>query len=118
MLVVDDEESVRQALAKILHSFGFHVITADDGQDGINKFEANEIDVVVTDLGLPGLSGWDVAEAVKTKSPGTPVVLLSGWDISEDELRKRGTVARVLMKPVRIQDMVKVIRELTGKTEG
>jgi two-component system chemotaxis response regulator CheY len=115
ILVVEDEESVRQALRKILESFGHKVFDAGDGPDAIRQFEKEgDIDIVLTDLSLPGPSGWDVADQVKKRSPKTPVILLSGWDITEEELRQKDNVSRVLSKPVKINDMLKAINELTA----
>lgn len=115
ILIVEDEESVRQALKKILENFGHKVLDAGDGLAALKHFEEQgDIDVVLTDLSLPGPSGWDVAAAIRERSPGMPVILLSGWDVTEEELRQKDHVSRVLSKPIKINDMLNAIKELTG----
>jgi two-component system capsular synthesis sensor histidine kinase RcsC len=84
----------------------------------VRFFEEGGFDIVMTDLSLPGLSGWEVAKAVRAKGWGTPVVLLSGWDIppGDKDLRESG-VARLLPKPVKVKDMLAAINELVPKGE-
>ena len=112
ILIVEDEEGVRQALAKIIESFSFKVVTAPDGDAALKLFDGQKFDIVLTDLSLPGLSGWDVAAEIKARDPKMPVVLLSGWDISDEDLKMHWQVEAVLSKPVKIKDLIKTINEL------
>ncbi len=120
ILLVEDEASVRDAVARILANYGHEVVAAADGPEGLLYFKRGGFDIVMTDLGLPGPSGWEVAKAVREISPDTPVVLLSGWDVSPgDKDLKESGVARVLAKPVSVKDMLMVITELvSGGSEG
>ena len=69
---------------------------------------------MLTDLGMPEVNGWDVAAAVKARRPTCPVILLTGWgERQSDEKTGRDTVDRVLNKPVRLQELLQVIAELT-----
>ena len=114
ILLVEDEQGVREAVSKILTKYGYTVVTAGDGEEGLKCFDDHGgFDIVFTDLSLPGLSGWDVAAAVRQKSPVTPVVLLSGWDIDDrDERIGQSGISGILAKPVRMKEMIKVVEEL------
>jgi len=116
VLVIDDEPEVRDLLAELLTGQG-HVVTAcADGHAGLLRLEQEPVDLVITDLGMPGLSGWEVAEAVRRRRPGTPVALITGWGdrIDPEEARAKG-VDFVVGKPFRIEEIVSVIaRAVSG----
>jgi signal transduction histidine kinase/CheY-like chemotaxis protein len=80
ILVIDEEPDVRAMLAEILAGAGHLVTQAASGADGVSSFEADRHDLVVTCARMPGLTGWQVAEAVKALSPVTPVILITEWD--------------------------------------
>ncbi len=85
ILVIDDEPEARDLLRRLLERDGHSVITASNGQEGISIFEAalsqqKPFDLVITDWGMPQMNGGQVARAIKSIAPSTPVVLLSGWD--------------------------------------
>jgi DNA-binding NtrC family response regulator len=77
VLVVDDETGAREALRLILGS-EFRVLTADSGERGLDIVRAEEVDVVVLDLHLPGMSGWETFERIATIKPEIEVVIVTG----------------------------------------
>jgi signal transduction histidine kinase len=79
VLVVDDEELVRDLLAAALARDGHHVELAEQGVDGLRRFMAGKFDLVVTDKAMPGMSGDQMATAIKQVSPKTPIILLTGF---------------------------------------
>lgn len=83
ILVIDDEAQVRAALAEILELDGHEVVCASNGPEALDLFHAAlrsaPFSVVITDLGMPGMDGREVATGVKNASAGTPVVMLTGW---------------------------------------
>jgi PAS domain S-box-containing protein len=79
LLVIDDEEFVRSVLSRILAQVGHEVTLAEDGGKGIQLFKKGKFDMVLTDLGMPGMSGWDVCRTIKEISPHTPVGMITGW---------------------------------------
>jgi len=113
VLIVEDEDSVRQALSKILENYGYAVTGVPDAEAGVTAFDAAPgMDIVLTDLSLPGMSGWELADAIKERAPKIPVVLLSGWDIDPEDVKKHKSVDMVLSKPVKIKDMLAAIKGL------
>jgi signal transduction histidine kinase/ActR/RegA family two-component response regulator len=114
LLVVDDDHMVRQTIAGLLRASGHLVTDADGGAAGIARLEDTPVDLVFTDLGMPEVTGWDVARAVRARRPGLPIVLLTGWgEHGTGEAQPAGLVDRILGKPVRLEDLLAVIDELT-----
>lgn len=115
ILIIDDEGEVREVLAELLASQGHTVATCADGESGLTRLQQELFDLVVTDLAMPGLTGWQVASAVKSRNPETPVALVTGWGdrIDPDEARVKG-VDFLLAKPVKLEDIAALVaRALT-----
>ncbi len=111
-LVVDDEEPVRAMLADAVESAGHRAIVVEGGAEAIARFRSEPFDVVLTDLAMPRVSGWQVARAVKHLAPQVPVFLITGFgvELSADERRAHGVDA-VLVKPLQIQEIHDVLAE-------
>jgi CheY-like chemotaxis protein len=84
ILVIDDEESVRDVLSRMLQARGHHVAVASDGEEGIARFRSEPFDLVLTDLGMPKLSGWEVGKTIKAINPKVPVAMITGWGVELD----------------------------------
>ena len=116
LLLIDDDRSVRLTLAELLQEAGHVVSVAEGGAEGLAALRQNSVDIVLTDLGMPEMSGWEVARAVKATEPNLPVILLTGWGEHEASQRDHpGVVDRILGKPVRLNDLLTAICELTGR---
>jgi CheY-like chemotaxis protein len=111
--VVDDEEAVRAMLADAVESAGHRAVAVAGGAEAIERFRAEQFDVVLTDLAMPRVSGWQVARAVKQLAPAVPVVLVTGFgvELTADERRVHG-VDRVLVKPLQIQEILDALAEV------
>jgi CheY-like chemotaxis protein len=116
ILAVDDQAIIRDLLVNMFGSAGHEVTTADRGEEGIAKFKIQRFDLVVTDLSMPDLSGWEVAREVKKMRPEVPVILITGWgqNFDEEKLKEAG-VDRVVTKPFRIEQLMKTVEELLSK---
>jgi GAF domain-containing protein/CheY-like chemotaxis protein len=112
-LVVDDEPPVRAVIGDILESAGHTVVVLGDGAEAITRFRAERFDLVVTDLAMPKVSGWQVARAVKQAAPQVPVFLVTGFgvELSPEERRAHG-VDLVLVKPLEIQEILDAVAEV------
>ena len=98
ILVVDDEPEVLKALGLNLEHFGHWVKGFTSGAEAVKAFKDGNYDLVITDLGMPGMSGWDVARAIKEIQPDMPVLLITGWAIELDEEQKQ-IVDGIIAKP-------------------
>ncbi|MCH7652188.1 MAG: response regulator [Chloroflexi bacterium] len=83
ILVVDDEEPMRKLLDEMLTMFGHEVVTAVDGQDGIERLQEERFDIVISDLSMPKKTGVDVLKAAKSVDPNYPVVIITGYPSPE-----------------------------------
>jgi len=113
ILVIEDEKDIGQLLRDILADGGHEVETASGGSQGIEIFEKKkDFDIVFTDLGMPGMSGWEVADKVKSINRRVPVALITGWkvELKESELRGRG-VDLIIHKPFEVNQVLKLVQE-------
>jgi two-component system OmpR family response regulator len=101
VLLVEDDDDNRELMAEVLATAGCEVLSAASGQAGLKVLSEHSVDVVVTDVGMPGMGGLEMARAAKTIAPNIPVVIVTGWAEREDIARARGReVDAVLIKPV------------------
>lgn len=85
VLVIDDDAVVGRSFDRVLTKKGYEVNTALTGEEGLERIEAKNYDVVFTDIQMPGMNGMEVAEQIKTKCPWTPVVVITGYGTEEHE---------------------------------
>ncbi len=104
ILVVDDEQRARNFVAAALTEDGHRVEIATDGATGLRCFRDGQFDVVITDKAMPGMSGDQMASAMKLMKPGTPVILLTGFGQFLDKADLPG-IDVLLSKPVGIQSL-------------
>jgi CheY-like chemotaxis protein len=104
VLVVDDNSAVRDVWCDALSLFGYAVMAAGDGAEALALFDVIPFDLVLTDLLMPGMTGWQVAEAIRIRS-ATPVVLIADWAEDEDAERAHAQGMTMLHKPVRLADL-------------
>jgi CheY-like chemotaxis protein len=111
--LVDDEELVRMSTADMLTDLGYYVIEAASAEQAMRLFQAGEqFDLLVTDHLMPGMSGADLARAVRTANSGLPILLVSGY--AENE----GIAADLprLTKPFRKDELAASLAELVGSS--
>jgi CheY-like chemotaxis protein len=110
VLVVDDEAEILSAIGDLLRHDGHIATLCGDAEEAIAKVEHHDFDLVITDLGMPGLSGWDVARIVKLRAPRTAVAMITGWsDRIDPEYARANGVEHVIAKPFRRDDLRHVL---------
>ncbi|MGD8319727.1 MAG: response regulator [Gemmatimonadota bacterium] len=111
VLIVDDEEELVSALQERLALRGFDAWGVTRGSEALQFLEERRCDVVVLDLKMPGLGGLEVIRRIKAEHPDTEVILLTGHGstVSVEEGKEAGAFA-YLMKPVKIYDLVQILR--------
>ena len=92
---------------------GHHVVAMNDGEKALELIDSSNFDLVLTDLGMPVVSGWEVAKRAKAKNPKTPVVMITGWgEKYEDiDLASRG-VDLMLAKPLSWDKLLSSVEKL------
>jgi PAS domain S-box-containing protein len=118
VLMVEDEEGVREVVGHMLERLGFHVITAVDGQDGIRALDEHdgEVTAVLLDLSMPRMGGSETVRLIRQRSPELPVVLMSGYteeDVASKILEDLGGTVGFLHKPFLSEDLSSVLRQIS-----
>jgi CheY-like chemotaxis protein len=113
VLLVDDDPRLVAVLSDMLRGEGHAVTTATNGEEALVLFDPGAHDVVITDLGMPRLNGWEVAERVKARSPSTAVFILTGWGENVSAHDSSQFVDRVIAKPVSAESLLEQLAELT-----
>jgi CheY-like chemotaxis protein len=106
VLVVDDEPEVRQVLTDMLTLDGHAATACPDGATALRLLDTESFDLVLTDLGMPGLDGWEVARAAKQRYPAMPIGLITGWGdwIDTADAEQRG-IDILITKPFQLRDI-------------
>jgi CheY-like chemotaxis protein len=113
VLVVDDHDATRQTIARMLEAGGFSVRQASSGTEALQRLatERNEIDLVLSDVTMPGMSGIDLSYQIREQYPTVPVAIVSG-DVSELERSIIGRAAvPFIKKPFHAESLYSAIRE-------
>jgi CheY-like chemotaxis protein len=120
VLLVEDDDDNRELMAEVLAASGYEVLPAATGRDGLKALSERSVDVVVTDVGMPGMGGLEMARAAKAIAPTVPVVIVTGWADREDIASARGReVDAVLVKPVDPDALTAAVGEaLRGRGRG
>jgi CheY-like chemotaxis protein len=118
ILVVDDLEPVVRQLDKAFTRLGHHVKTALSGPDALELFKENPVDVIICDLGMPDMNGWQVGKAVRescaeTGRPQPIFLILTGWggQVEETEKITESAVDGVIEKPADIRQIIEIVKE-------
>jgi CheY-like chemotaxis protein len=123
VLLVEDEDSLRLAIATGLQKRGFSVLTAGDGHSGVDLFRAHAEDIgaVLLDMTLPGMSGPEVLGEIRRVKPDTKVILTSAYDwdsVSSSPTFPGETPSGFIRKPFRVTELVRMVREACFESEG
>ncbi|MBI5904868.1 MAG: PAS domain S-box protein [Deltaproteobacteria bacterium] len=117
ILLIDDQETVREVAQDMLRALGYEVITAVDGLDGVTRYRElwREIDLVVVDMIMPHLSGGDCFRRIKEINPHARVVLSSGYTMEGtiQEVMKEG-ILDFIQKPYRLEELSRVVGKALG----
>ena len=120
ILVVDDESVIREGLSRILEAGGFAVETAKNGHAAIELLQQKEFDLIITDLKMPGMNGFEVLSAVKVLQPEAAVIMITGFATVETavEAMKSGA-ADYLVKPFSFNELLARIQAIArrGRTQ-
>jgi len=115
ILIVDDDDQVRDMLCDIFTTDGHYAKTCPDAYTAIKAIEKQLPDLIIADLGLPGMSGLDLAGEVHHCHPDLPIAMITGWGAQLDmEKITANGVKTVISKPFHIKDINTMIKDLIG----
>ena len=117
VLVVDDDPTVRSVLTALLDFDGVQIATAEDGPSALDTAQDLRPDVILLDVNLPGMDGFDVCRELKDRAAGERIVMLSGRTAPDDQLRGVAAGADAfLTKPFSPLELIETVRaNLNGK---
>ena len=115
IMVVDDDPALLEILAKVLAEPGYVVLTAKDGYEAVRVLAERHVDLMITDVRMPGLSGFELATQAKLLRPNLHIVYMSGYyrDLREGRLPTYGVL---LQKPVRSDALLNTIHHELRQT--
>jgi len=116
LLYVEDNQLVRESTHIILNDLFEEIIVAVDGKDGLNKFYENDIDIILSDINMPNMSGLDMTESIRAFDKDIPILLLSAYN--EVEYFTRGIHLNVddyLLKPLQITEALQAFKKIIKK---
>ena len=119
MLVVDDEEYIRDLVSSAMRIAGFEVRNAGDGHSALAAVVQHRPDLVILDVGLPGLDGFEVCRRIRGDGDGTPVIFLTARDANEDKVSgftKGGD--DYVTKPFSLEELVARVRAVLRRSQA
>lgn len=119
LLIIDDNEELLVALNDFFAQKQYEIISATNGLDGLKLIETNgdKIDLVITDLVMPNVSGVAVISIVKKKYPKIPVIAITGWGEHPEALAEEAHADLVLEKPFDLNNLEQQIKAIIGKAD-
>ncbi|HXT62345.1 MAG TPA: response regulator [Pyrinomonadaceae bacterium] len=119
ILVVDDEECVRDLLRDILEKQGFEAVVAEGGRHALALFENENFDAVFTDVGMPDMNGWELSRALRRRNSEIPVAVITGWgEAVGSQEQQAAQVDWVLAKPFDIPQVLEMAHEVSQRRIG
>lgn len=114
ILVVDDSESMRSGICRMLARCGYRMLEARNGEDALELYRAHQapIDVLVTDFALPGINGFELVQRIQSTGQTTRILLTSGYDPSVVGLTELGPGVAFLPKPFQLKELVEHVQAL------
>ncbi|HEY4972364.1 MAG TPA: response regulator [Steroidobacteraceae bacterium] len=126
ILIIDDEDDIREALRRVLERAGYRIRTAEDGADGLTKMQQRAADIIITDIIMPKLNGVETIAAMRERYPHARIIAISGGgnfgvtDYQPDAITTSAYLAAankagahiILTKPFDSADLLKAIADL------
>ena len=115
ILVIEDEEDLRELFCSVLHDYGYHILVARDGLEALERYRRHRSDIqlVITDMDLPKINGAAVSRSILSDNPGTRIILISGFvEAALKESILASGVREFVAKPYTMPEMLQVIRKV------
>lgn len=113
-MIVDDDSSVRLMLARVLTNEGYGVLTAANGTDALGLAQTLSVDLVLLDLNMPGIKGWEILEEFNAKNIASSVIIITAMPNQQAAARAAG-VKMVLEKPLDFPSLLRAVSQVLAK---
>mgnify|MGYP001267460624 CR=1 FL=1 len=112
ILIIDDKENIRRLLSSSLSDHGYEIETAENGLEGMGKFQDTIFDIVITDVRMPGMNGLEVLEAVKEINPDTCVIVITAFSDMDDAIKAmKSGACDYLRKPFKLNEIRQAVEK-------
>ena len=119
VLIADDEKNIRSGLAIAFEDEGYDTLQAEDGQVAWTMINKKSVDLVITDLRMPGISGYDLLKKINAAYPTLPVIVLTGHGSIEDAVQAmRDGAVDFFTKPVDLDHLILTVSKALSTAEG
>ncbi|MBL0154594.1 MAG: response regulator transcription factor [Chitinophagaceae bacterium] len=117
ILLIEDERKIADTLTKGLKELSYHVVTAYDGKIGLRLFESALFNLIITDINLPGMNGYELCKIIRSRNQHIPVIMLTALSTTEDKIEGFDAGADdYLVKPFEFKELLVRIRALLKRT--
>jgi CheY-like chemotaxis protein len=116
--VIEDQPAILEVLRDLVTLLGLDADCAADGATGLARLEGGQYDVVLTDLAMPGMNGWDVVRGIRARAPDLPIIVITGTAGDADRRRARAEGVPLVCKPFRIGALESIIQESLDRRAG
>ena len=117
LLIIEDEKKIATTLKKGLTENGYHVDLAFDGMIGKRLFDSNEYDLIILDINLPGMNGFEVCKAIRNTNQHVPIIMLTAMNTTKDKIEGFDTgTDDYMIKPFEFKELLVRIRALLKRT--
>lgn len=117
ILLIEDEKKIADTLSKGLKELDYHVETAYDGKIGMRIFESGSFNMIITDINLPGINGYDLCKAIRSRNQHIPIIMLTALSATDDKIEGFDAGADdYLVKPFEFKELLARIRALLKRT--
>jgi len=117
ILLIEDEKKIADTLKKGLSELEYDVQVAYDGNIGLRLFESDKFDLVITDINLPGVNGYDVCRIIRSRNQHIPIIMLTALSATDDKVEGFDAGADdYLVKPFEFKELLARIRALLKRT--
>ncbi len=119
VLLVEDDPLLRTVLSQVVQTLGYHVDEVASGPEAIALFSEARHDLLVTDLSMSGMSGWEVTHRVRTIEPRVAIIILTGYATDADHERAQAERITLLQKPVPMERLLEIVAAImTDRTRS
>ncbi|MEO8416903.1 MAG: response regulator transcription factor [Ginsengibacter sp.] len=117
ILLVEDEKKIADTLSKGLRELNYHVQTAYDGKIGLRLFDSGSFNLIITDINMPGVNGYDLCKIIRSRDQHIPIIMLTALNTTDDKIEgfDAGT-DDYLIKPFEFRELLVRIRALLKRT--
>ena len=114
VLLVEDDNLTRTVLGQFLRANGYEVELAENGAQAISLFKEDKFDLVVSDVIMPNVNGWDLSDRINSISPDTPILLMTAYAAVQVQSRQAQSRAmpEVILKPLVLTDLLSKIQDI------